>query len=70
MNTPAADGVVCGAFEESFCFHNHTPQQLAIRLVFHQQAADELGGILLGGAGEEGLGKGQGGIGGYGCGCV
>ena len=51
-------------------FHNHAPEQLAIRLVFHQQAADELGGILLGGAGEEGLGKGQGGIGGYGCGCV
>ena len=38
-------------------FHNHAPQQLAIRLAFHQQAADEVGGNLLGGAGEEGLGE-------------
>jgi len=38
-------------------FHNHTPQQLAIRLALHQQAADELGGNLLGGAGEEGWGE-------------
>jgi hypothetical protein len=68
MNTPAADGVVCGAFEESFCFHNHAPEQLAIRLAFHQQAADELGGDLLGGAAEEGLGQVLGGIGGYGSG--
>ena len=29
-------------------FHNHAPQQLAIRLALHQQAADELGGNLLG----------------------
>jgi len=36
-------------------FHNHAPQQLAIRLPFHLQAADELGGNELGGAGEEGL---------------
>jgi len=42
-------------------FHHHTPQQLAIRLAFHQQAADELGCNLLGGAGEEGWGKGLGG---------
>ena len=68
MNTPAADGVVCGAFEESFCFHNHAPEQLAIRLAFHQQAADQLGGNLLGGAGEEGLGEVLGGRGGYGSG--
>jgi len=47
-------------------FHNHTPQQLAIRLPFHQQAADELGCNLLGGAGEEGLGEVLGGRGGYG----
>jgi len=38
-------------------FHNHTPQQLAIGLAFHQQAADQLGGNELGGAGEEGLGE-------------
>ena len=51
-------------------FHNHAPQQLAIRLAFHQQAADELGGDLLGGAGEEGLGEGLGERGGYGGGYV
>jgi hypothetical protein len=39
-------------------FHNHAPQQLAIGLALEQQAADELGGDLLGGAGEEGLGEG------------
>jgi hypothetical protein len=39
-------------------FHNHAPQQLAIGLAFHQQAADEVRGNLLGGAGEEGLGEG------------
>jgi len=49
-------------------FHNHAPQQLAIRLPFHQQAADELGGDLLGGAGEERLREGLGGRGGYGSG--
>ena len=38
-------------------FHNHAPQLLAIRFAFHQQAADEFGGNLLGGAGEEGLGE-------------
>jgi hypothetical protein len=36
-------------------FHNHAPQQLAIGLAFHQQAADELGCNQLGGAGEERL---------------
>ena len=50
-------------------FHNHPPHQLAIRLAFHQQAADELGGDdLLGGAGEEGLGEVLGRRGGYGSG--
>jgi len=49
-------------------FHNHTPQQLAIGLAFYQQAADEVGGNQLGGAGEEGLGKVLGGRGGYGSG--
>ena len=34
-----------------------------MRLVFHQQAADQLGGNLLGGAGEEGLGEVLGGLG-------
>ena len=43
-------------------FHNHAPQQLAIRLALHQQAADEVGGNLLGGAAEEGVGE----VGGYG----
>ena len=37
-------------------------------LAFHQQAADELGGDNLGGAGEEGLGEVFGGRGGYGSG--
>ena len=36
-------------------FPNHAPQQLPSGLALHQQAADELGGNLLGGAGEEGL---------------
>ena len=39
-------------------FHNHAPQEVAIGLAFHQQAADEVGGNNLGGAGEEGLGEG------------
>jgi len=38
-------------------FHNHAPQQLAIGLAFHQQAADQLGGDDLSGAGVEGLGE-------------
>ena len=44
-------------------FHNHAPQQLTIRLAPHQQAADELGGNLLGVAGVEGLGEVLGGLG-------
>jgi hypothetical protein len=43
-------------------------------VAFHQQAADEVGGNLLGGAGEEGLGKHWGdlgvGRGGYGSGLM
>jgi hypothetical protein len=35
-------------------------------LALHQQAADELGGNLLGGAGEEGVGEVLGEVGGYG----
>jgi hypothetical protein len=38
-------------------FHDQAPQQLALGLAFHQQAADQLGGDLLCGAAEEGLGK-------------
>jgi len=37
-------------------------------LAFHQQAADQLGGNELGGAGEEGVGEVLGGRGGYGSG--
>jgi hypothetical protein len=39
-------------------FHNHAPEQLAIGLALHQQAADQLGGYMLGGAGEKALGNG------------
>jgi hypothetical protein len=39
-------------------------------LAFHQQAANQLRGNHLGGAGEEGLGEVVGGCGGYGSGCV
>ena len=52
-------------------FHNDAPQQLAIGLAFHQQAADEVGGDNLSGASEEGLGEvgeWRGGLGGYGSG--
>jgi len=35
----------------------HAPQQLATFLALHQQAADELGGDDLSGAGEEGTGE-------------
>jgi len=38
-------------------FHHHAHQQLPSGLAFHQQAADEFGGDLLGGAGEEGWGE-------------
>ena len=42
------------------CFIIDYPQQLAIGLALHQQAADELGGNLLGGATEEGVREGLG----------
>jgi len=51
-------------------FHKYAPQQLTIRLAFHQQAADELGGDELGGAGEEALGKVLDERGGYMSGCA
>jgi len=47
-------------------FHHYAPHQLPSGLAFHQQAADELGGDQLGGAGEEGLGERWEGLGGYG----
>jgi len=37
--------------------HHYAPQQLAIGLAFHQQAADELGGDDLSGAGGERWGR-------------
>ena len=49
-------------------FYNHTPKQLAIGLPFHQQAADEDGDNLRGGAGEKGVEEVMGGRGGYGSG--
>jgi len=48
-------------------FHEYAPQQRSLGLAFHQQAADELGCNLLGGAGEEGTGEVLGGCG-YGSG--
>jgi hypothetical protein len=44
-------------------FHNHPPQQLTIRLALYQQAANQLGGNLLGGAGEKRFGEMLGGAG-------
>jgi hypothetical protein len=59
--------VACGlALAIRLRFHNHAPQQLPSGLALHQQAADELGGNLLGGAGEEGVGEVLGEVGGYG----
>ena len=49
-------------------FHNHAPQQLAIRLALHQQAADQIRCNHLCWATEEGLGEVLGGRGGYGSG--
>ena len=49
-----AGGVVLGI---RLRFHNRAPQEVAIGLAFHQQAADEVGGNLLCGAAEEGLGE-------------
>jgi hypothetical protein len=49
-----AGGVILGI---RLGFHNHAPQQLHSGLALHQQAADEVGGNLLGGAAEDGLVK-------------
>ena len=51
---PVTGGVVLGI---RLRFHNHAPQQRTRGLAFDQQAADEVGGNLLGGAGKEGLGE-------------
>ena len=67
---PVAGGIVLGI---RLRFHIHAPQQLAMCLAFHQQAANQLGGNLLGRAVEEGLGEGWellGGRGGYGSGLM
>jgi len=55
----AAAVAVAGGLLLGIClrFHQHAPQQRAIRLAFHQQAADELGCNLLGGSGEKGWGE-------------
>ena len=54
-------------------FHHHTPEQAAVYLAFHQQAANQLRGDQLGRAGKEALGKGWeilgNGSGGDGSGC-
>ena len=49
-------------------FHNHAPEQLAIRLAFHQKATDEVGGNDRRWAGEEGVREGLGKGSGYGSG--
>ena len=64
---PVADGL---ALAIRLRFHNRAPKEVAIGLAFHQQAANELGGNLLGGAAEEGLGEVLGGRGGYRCGLM
>jgi hypothetical protein len=55
-----------GSFVNTPPFPQSAIEQLAIGFPFHQQAADELGGDLLGGAGEEGLPEVLGEVGGYG----
>jgi hypothetical protein len=56
----AAAVTVAGGFALAIrlSFHDHAPEQLAIGLALYQQAADQLRGDDLGGAGEEGLGEG------------
>ena len=62
---PVTGGVVLGI---RLRFHNRAPQEVAIGLAFHQQAADEVGGNQLGRAGEEGVRERLGKGGGYGSG--
>ena len=49
-------------------FHNHAPEQAAVLLAFHQQAANQLGCDHLGRATEEGVRERLGKGGGYGSG--
>ena len=55
-------GVILGI---RFRFHNHPPKQAAVPLAFHQQAANQVGGDDLGGAGEKCLGERWKSVGGY-----
>ena len=50
-----AGGLVLGI---RLCFNNHTPQQAAVVLAFHQPAAHQIGGNDLGRTAEEGLREG------------
>jgi len=50
---PVAGGLLLGM---RLLIRHQAPQQLAIGLALHQQAADELGRDQLGWAGEEGFG--------------
>ena len=63
---PVAGGVVLGI---RFRFHNHAPEQAAVLLAFHQQAANQLRCNHLCWATEEGVREGLGKGGGYGSGC-
>ena len=48
-------GVVLGI---RLCFHDHTPEQAAVCLAFHQQAANQRRGNDLRWTAEEGVGQG------------
>ena len=58
-----ASGVVLGL---RLGFHHHTPEQAAVLLAFHQQAADEVVGDQLSAAEEEAAGESWGVLGGRG----
>ena len=63
-----ASGVVLGI---RLRFHHHTPEQAAVVLAFHQQAANQLRSNDLRWTAEEGMGQGWevlAGLGGYGSG--
>ena len=70
MAVAACGGVVLGI---RLRFHHHTPEQAAVCLPFHQQAANQLRGNDLRWTAEEGVGQGwkalDDGLGGYGSGC-
>ena len=56
-------GIVLGI---GLCFNDHSPEQAAVVMAFHQPAANQLGGDQLGRAGEEALGEGSETLGGSG----